>query len=713
MNKQLLNFAPHVPFRINKLALCCGLLSLSVIASAQTQQQGDLPEAQSTEITEIERITVSADLSQRALSELPFTAFVLNAEAISARQARHVQDLIGMVPNLSFSSGASRGKFIQIRGIGESSQFDEPINPSIGLFIDDIDISGIGGLATLYDLQQVEVLSGPQSVAGGANSVGGIVKLLSNTPTDQTYANISLSYAQFNESQLAGTYSSALSSSVNSRISFQQTKSDGFVRNEFLDRDDTNGIDETSASILTTFELNQYSDLALNVYKFDINNGYDAFSLDNSATLSDEPGVDKLDALAGSLKYTHRFAQHTMQVTAYALQVQTEYGYDEDWTFVGIHPDGYSSVDTYYRDINRTGVDFKFASMPSAGNNSYLLGVNVTNNIEDLRRQNTFLSQDYVSNYAPTNISVFGQYAFAINDKMRLTSAARVERFSIDFEDQLGFTNISDTLIAASLSVDYELADSLVFASLSRGYKAGGFNIDDRLSTSNRTFAPEYNINYELGIKGSAYEGFANINLSFFYMDRIDAHVSDSLLFAIDDTGASSFADVIGNADSGVNKGVEFSSTWDIRDNWYLQANVGYLDAKFGNYTKADGEFVALQRQSDAPYFTGYFASTWQLSDSVSWFVDIDVKDAFRLGIDHEVYAPFTAVMNTELTWRASGKYLYSVKFWVKNITDRQIVTRGFGSFPNDPRDGYSTLGPYFQFGQVRQAGVTFTYEWE
>ena len=688
------------------------LLLMSQLSYASPLNQDDPATESDDKLSSIERIIVTADLSKRNLSDLPASAFVLNQATIEARQARHLQDLINVVPNLNFSSGASRGKFAQIRGIGERSQFAEPINPSIGLLLDDLDISGIGGLATVYDIAQLEILSGPQSVASGVNSVGGIVKLVSNKPTAEQYANISLSYAQYNESRLAGTYSGAMSDTTNARFSFQRSKSDGFIENAFLERKDTNNIDEIAATALFNVELSQYSELDVNAYYFDINNGYDAFSLDNNTTLSDEPGYDTLAASAASIKYTYRFTQHELQLSGFILNADTEYAYDEDWTFVGIHPDGYSSFDFYQREIFRNGVDLKIASIGN-GQYSYLLGVNITQNEEDLLRQNTFLEANYITSFKPVSTSIYGQYIYKLNDKATLTSAARLESFEADFTDNLGFTDVSDTLLAASLAFDYKLANNLLFASISRGYKAGGFNIDPRLDVNNRTFDPEYNLNYEFGIKGKAYDGMAALNLTFFYMARNDAQVSDSVLFAIDGTDASSFADAIGNADTGVNKGLEISSTWDIFDNVFFQANIGYLNATFGNYTKVNGDFVAVQQQAQAPKYTVYLSSTWAISDQLTWFVDADIKDEFRLGINHDVRSPFTAVLNSELSWRSNGKHLYSLKLWVKNITDRDIITRGFGSFPNDPRDGYSNFGPYFQYGQPRQVGVTFKYEWE
>ena len=72
----------------------------------------------------------------------------------------HLEEVLNQIPNVNFSSGASRGRFVQIRGIGERSQFSEPLNSSVGLIVDGVDLSGIGAAATLFDVEQVEVLRG-------------------------------------------------------------------------------------------------------------------------------------------------------------------------------------------------------------------------------------------------------------------------------------------------------------------------------------------------------------------------------------------------------------------------------------------------------------------------------------------------------------------------------------------------------------------------
>ncbi len=690
------------------------LLLASLITSgagftqAQTNQSNDNDDQQ----VDIERIVVTADLLQRDLSELPSTALVLDQEAIEARQARHLQDLLGAMPNLNFASGASRGRFIQIRGVGERSQFAEPINPSIGLLLDNIDISGVGALATINDLAQLEVLSGPQSVASGINSIGGVVKLVTNTATEDRYAKLTLNLAEFNESQIAGTYNNAISDRVNGRVSFQQTKSDGFIDNEFLGRSNTNNIDELTLSGKLNVQIASNKSIKASVFKFDIDNGYDAFSLDNDrVTQSDQPGSDSVDATALSTTFQQEFNAHDLQVSLFHLNAKTEYGYDEDWTFDGFHPFGYSSVDVYYRDIIRTGIDIKLAS-ENIDQNSYLIGASFVNTNEDLLRQNTFLSEDYLSVYQPSSASVYGQYNLIFNEKLTFTTAARLESFNVNFSDNSGTTEINDSLISASLSADYKLGTGIVFASITRGYKAAGFNIDERLPTDNRIYDAEFNYSYELGIKGTAFENLASINLTAFYMQREDAQIDDSIVVAIDDTGASSFIDGIGNADAGTNKGIEIMTTWDIHQDFYIQANLGYLDATIGDYTRLDGEYVPIQEQAHAPKFTGFISSNWQITEQINWYVDAEYKSDFRLGVNHDARSDKTQVVNSELVYKSNSLNQYQVKIWVKNLFDEEIITRGFGSFPNDPRDGYETFGPYYQFGQPRQFGITFEYEW-
>ena len=83
----------------------------------------------------IDEVVITSEFRDAKLLESAASITVLDSQSIAQRQARHLEQLLNLAPNVNFSSGASRGRFIQIRGIGERSQFIEPLNPSVGILI--------------------------------------------------------------------------------------------------------------------------------------------------------------------------------------------------------------------------------------------------------------------------------------------------------------------------------------------------------------------------------------------------------------------------------------------------------------------------------------------------------------------------------------------------------------------------------------------------
>lgn len=133
----------------------------------------------------IEEIFVTSDFHSPEINTLANSVTVFNDTLIKKAGAQHLENLLGRAPNVNYSSGASRGRFFQIRGIGERSQFVNPINPSVGLIVDGIDFTGLGLSATTLDIEQIEILRGPQGTLYGANALGGLIHLSSNAPSEE------------------------------------------------------------------------------------------------------------------------------------------------------------------------------------------------------------------------------------------------------------------------------------------------------------------------------------------------------------------------------------------------------------------------------------------------------------------------------------------------------------------------------------------------
>ena len=125
----------------------------------------------------IDEIVVTADFRGRSATDLPASVTVFDSTQVEELAVQHFEELINVVPNLNWSGDGHRARYFQIRGVGELEQYQGAPNPSVGFLVDDIDFSGIGTIATLFDIEQVEVLRGPQGSRYGANALAGLIYL--------------------------------------------------------------------------------------------------------------------------------------------------------------------------------------------------------------------------------------------------------------------------------------------------------------------------------------------------------------------------------------------------------------------------------------------------------------------------------------------------------------------------------------------------------
>ena len=466
----------------------------------------------------IDEIIVTADFRDSNLLNAAASISVIGSETVDRRQARHLDQLLNLAPNVNFSSGASRGRFIQIRGIGERSQFIEPLNPSVGILVDGIDFTGIAGAATTMDIQQVEILRGPQGTLYGANALAGLINLRSNQPTERTQGNVELSLGDYNTETLSAAMGGPLSENLGARVAVQQHSSDGYIRNDFLKRDDTDNIDELTLRSIFNWQASDELSLNLTLFHVNADNGYDAFSLDNTRqTLSDNPGHDRQEATAFALESQWQASNSAELVTLVSFADNNlEYGYDEDWAFpdicTGEPCEGweYNSEDNYIRDRKNSTVDIRLVSSEGGKilNNSsdWIVGLYWRDQDEQLLRQQTGKA-NFSSNFDTTNSAIYGQLDTQISDVLTLTSGLRFERRSADYIDSKAVVhNVDESLWGGRIALNYQLSDqTMVYGLISRGYKAGGVNSEPDLSAENREFDTEIMWNFEAGVKGRSW----------------------------------------------------------------------------------------------------------------------------------------------------------------------------------------------------------------
>lgn len=690
------------------------LFTLSLLASsvAAYAQQTNVSNTSDSTPSDIERVIVSGDFRQTTLDQLSASATILDQERLRSRQPSHIDSVLNSIPNVNFAAGASRGRFVQIRGIGERSQFAEPINPSVSFIVDEFDFSGLAAAGLIFDTKQLEVYRGPQATLYGTGALAGAVKLSSNDVGSDAPDYVEARIGNKESYRIEGATGDDINTDWGYRVALVHNRSDGFVENTFLNRSDTANIDETALRFAVEGSVDERTTLALTYRWYDIDNGYDAFSLDNdNKTLSDEPGFDEHQTHAVSARSTTNTAAGDFILIATHASHNIAYGYDEDWTFTGFHPWGYTSFDAYYRDVETQTGEMRFVSSDSAalfdGMTDWTIGLFYKSTEEKLLRQYTYLDSDFASEYTPTTTAIYAQTESRLNENLVLVAGLRVENYDFDYADNNQLTRAFDTtMVGGKVALQYTQGDHFYYGSISRGYKGAGFNPDSRVNDNQRFFDEEYNWNYEVGVKGPLFTPDLIARAAIFYMDRKDTQVSDFDVITRDD-GTAGFVDIIDNADLGTNKGAELELSWIASDAWQLDASVGYLSATFEGYTLADGTEVSEQRQAQSPKWTANLYSEYALTDNMLWRVDVDYKSEYRFSDGHDVTSPSTTLLNSEIVvlhgdWQTS--------LWVLNAFDREYYTRGFGGFSNDPRDEYAFDEPYYQIGNGRQFGVTVKY---
>ncbi len=654
----------------------------------------------------IEELTVYGELRESSILELPTSVSVLDDALIASRGATHLEEILAASANINLSSGASRARFFQIRGIGERGQFIEPLNPSVGLLIDGVDFSGIGGIATLFDVEQVEVFRGPQGTLHGANALAGLISLKSRDPTFQPSGRLRLEAGDYGTWGLAGAYGGAVSERVAFRTSLAHHASKGFIDNAFLGADDTNNLDETTWRGKLRIDVSDATRIDLGLGVISMDNGYDAFSLDNDRrTLSDNPGADTQDSVFGSLKFAHQGRTFDAELRLSVASSDAEYGYDEDWTFDGFHPSGYASTDQYNRERDAWAGEIRLVSSDDGalfgGRTDWVAGLYVLDQSVDFLRIYTYADADFTSDFEIQRIAGYARTETALSERARLTLGVRLESHESHYSDSAAVAfNPDENLFGGRLALEYALADGLfAYGSLSRGYKAGGFNTDGTLDAALREFDAEYLFNYELGIKG-AWQSLS-LRLAAFRMQRDDVQIDSSITLVRAD-GSSEFIDFTGNAAEGVNQGLEAELGWVPNESVSLGASVGLLHSEYENYVNAEGEDLDGREQAHAPSYQYHLFADIDIVRGLILNLTLEGRDEFFFSDSHNTKSSAYDVVHASLVYQWRD---WTMRLWARNLGDEDVYVRGY-YFGNDPRDGYAAKA-YTQLGEPRRFGVT------
>ena len=692
-------------------------------------EQGMLVEMEISYLQQ-EEIIIRSGISDESLESLHSSVSVFTSNDIRYSGFEHFQNLTDQISNLNWAGGTSRPRYFQIRGLGENSHYfgEGPPNFSVGFVFDNMDLSGLGMSGFSHDIKQIEVFKGAQSTIFGANSIGGLISINSNNPSEKFEGNIDLTGGTDGLYNIGGVLNFSLFRNFGIRLISFKNYSNGFRENVFLNSKTTNQKDEIANRIKFHYKpLDNLTFLGTYIY-INQKNGYDTWAPDNNEkfiTYSDDKGMDSQLTKGISLKTTLYLLENLKIIAISSLtNIKLKHSYDGDWADssywyenYGFNPQVEGYQWKFFEKNNRHRKTYTQELRTSIG--SLVLGtyIKILKEIDEAAGYiYGGLATDAESQYDINSIAAYIQKEFYFTKKVKSKINLRYENNNIfysgessnEFEDYYGYAPIPlvkermrSSMLGYSTVISYSRKFINYYASLSRGYKAGGINQEPNLSKLNRSYNPEYITNLELGIK-TTNNNFEN-QFNLFFGKRIDQQVSISQQ---DSNDPNSFLFYTANAAKGIVSGLELENKYS-GNKFEIGTNLGYLRTWIDefeyeitpglNQEAGNREFAMSPKLSGSIYFLRY------LKNNIYVNVINTYKSKYYFSDSHDFESSDYFLTNISIGYSIKD---IELKFWTRNIFNEVYETRGF----------YFTLTPngddklYRSFGDPRQSGISLNY---
>ena len=667
---------------------------------------------------DLDEIVISASLRSTPLGELPASATVLESATLRAAGLAHLQDVLALVPGLNWAAGTSRPRYFLLRAVGETEQYQGAPNPSVGFLVDDIDFSGVGMPATLFDLERVEVLRGPAGTVYGANALAGLIALRSRDPAPGFDLRTEATLGDYH-TRAAGIAlgEGRADGSAGWRIAAQRFRSDGFRRNLFLGRDDTNGYDETTLRGKLIWQPAPALKARLTMLYADLDNGYDAWSVDNSRlTRSNQPGRDAQRSAGASLQLDFQARHGMLRSTSSGADSHIDYAFDGDWgndLYWGANAP-YDYFERHLRERRSVAQDLRFVAdptLPLLGALRPVVGIYLARLREHDDQSDLWNDRYYGagssllrSNYAATNAAVYGSMELRRRERDVWQLGLRAERRSSDYADSADqpFPQSRDNMLGGNLSWSRRSSAMLQhYATLARGYKAGGYNIGAQVEPTLRRFRTETLWSLEVGLRGTLPAANLDYQADLYAMRRDHMQVYSSAQLSPDNPLTYVF--FTANAAHGENLGLESELHWRPLPRWQFDGSLSLQHTRYRSF-ELPGVDMSGRAQPFAPAYQAALAIGWQHPAGAFWRLDLNAQDRLYFSASHNQQAAARVLCNLRIGVRRGG---WTASLWARNLLDRQYAVQGF-YFGDEPPD--FPVKRYLQNGDPRQLGLTLEY---
>ncbi|MDU9411722.1 TonB-dependent receptor [Pseudomonas sp. zfem005] len=218
-------------------------------ADSGTEQQVDKDVA-------LQKVTVTARRREEDVQDVPTPITTLSGATLETQRVYKVQDLQQVLPSVNVAFIHARQSSVAVRGIGNNPASDG-LEGSAGVYLDNVYL-GRPGMAVfdLLDIEQLELLRGPQGTLFGKNTTAGVLNISTRAPTFSPERTVEVSGGQDGYFQAKGTVNGALTETLAARLSAYRTRDDGFIKN-IHNGDDLNGGERQGVRGQFLFEPNE------------------------------------------------------------------------------------------------------------------------------------------------------------------------------------------------------------------------------------------------------------------------------------------------------------------------------------------------------------------------------------------------------------------------------------------------------------------------
>ncbi|HEX5154388.1 MAG TPA: TonB-dependent receptor [Parafilimonas sp.] len=662
---------------------------------------------------QLDDVVVTAEKKEESVQKIPLSITTLSSKDVTDYRLWNSKELTAIVPNMYSNNSGDERNVTSVRGITTTSY-----DPAVATYIDGVNQFSLDTyINTLFDVERIEVLRGPQGTLYGRNAMGGVINIITKQPSNITNGFAEINIGNHDQQRYTlGLRTPLIKDKLFLGVAGVYNKRDGFYTNKYYDDSYDKLHTFTGNYYLKYLPANDWS-ITLNVMNQENrNNGpfplsgtvEEAFAspyvieqnavakmidntLDASLTVYHSGAAFNFTSLS-AWQHNYRYYNNPLDGDFSALDAVTIINdYGSKWNNVKVFTQEFrltSPANTASPFKWTTGVYFFHQNIPNKqathfGKDAGLLGVPDT----DFATINTSKGNN-------TGIAAYGQISYSITKKLDLVGGLRYDyenkKLNVEGEyakdDGPSFVTLPDTAasvdfsaLSPKLGLNYAAAEnSNVFVTYSRGYRTGGLTqlSSDPSQPPLYPYKPEYSNNIEAGIKNNFWQDKLQLNFTAFYTLVDDAQVPTLIL-----PDAITVTKNTGKLNS---KGIEVELATKPVKGLQIDYNFGYTDAVYKSLKIAqNGETVDMngKKQIFTPQYTSMLAAQYAHAVGKKQALQIIVrgewssfgKEYFDLA-NNIKQSPYS-LFNVRAGIAAKHFELF---FWGRNLSDEKYIAYAY-----------------------------------